>query len=215
MAADSPAGRPAACSSRPARVGRSEAGSSSAAAARPLPGPYAVRIQVPTLIGELGLATRSMWWKRSGRPRSAISRYMLTSRPPNPPRRPARRSAGRPVRSAPAASRAEPADRPPVNRYAGIFHPPHRRFQHRPPVVGPEARTRYGELLTAPVVPHRPRLPTNADTAAASSAAAAARCAYDQVAGSYEAVYGSYPLNSPSRSSVSRNRSFSRNDALV
>jgi hypothetical protein len=77
---------------------------------------------VPTLIGEVGLTTRSMWWKRSGRPRSAISRYMLTSRPPKPPRRHDRRSAGRAVRSAPAASRADPADSPPVNRYAGIFH---------------------------------------------------------------------------------------------
>ena len=103
-------------------MARSGGGSSSAAAASPLPGPYATRIQVPTLIGELGLATRSMWWKRSGRPRSAISKYMLANRPAKPPRRPARRSAGRPVRSAPAASRAEPADRPPVKKYAGIFH---------------------------------------------------------------------------------------------
>src|SRR5271165_1901376 len=128
---------------------------------------------------------------------------MLTSRPPTPPRRPARRSAGRPVRSAPAASRAEPADRPPVNRYAGIFHPPHRRFQHRPPVVGPEARTRYGELLTAPVVPHRPRLPTNADTATASSAAAAAPVCFQVEARSRVGTTGSggSPYTSGSSSS--------------
>ena len=40
----------------------------------------------------------------------------------NAPTRPTRRSAGRPVRSAPAASIAEPADSPPANRYAAIFH---------------------------------------------------------------------------------------------
>ena len=38
-AADSPAGRPAACSSRPGMLAGSEGGSSSAAAARPLPAP--------------------------------------------------------------------------------------------------------------------------------------------------------------------------------
>ena len=102
---------------------RSADGRTSATAARAQPGPKPTRIQVPTLIGELGLATRSIWWKRSGRPRSAISRPMLTSRAAKLPRLPARRRSGRPVRSAPAASRAAPAARPPVKKYAGIFHP--------------------------------------------------------------------------------------------
>ena len=121
-AAQSPAGRASTCSRRPGTVPRQRSGSSSGAAASALPGPYAVRIQVPMLIGEVGLATRSMWWKRSGRPRSATSRYMLTPRAPTLPRRPARRSAGRPVRSAPAASSDDPAARPPVKKYAGICH---------------------------------------------------------------------------------------------
>ncbi len=114
----SPSGR----ASRPqqaarASVRRHRGGTSSfsAAAARP-PGPYAARTQVPTLIGEVGLATRSMWWNRSGRPRSATRNHMLASRPPSEPSQLARRSAGRPVRSAPAASSAVPAARPPVNR---------------------------------------------------------------------------------------------------
>jgi hypothetical protein len=43
---------------------------SSDAAAAPAAGPNAARIQLPIDIGEVGLTTRSMWWKRSGRPRS-------------------------------------------------------------------------------------------------------------------------------------------------
>ena len=35
--------------------------------------PLASRIQAPTFIGEVTLNTRSMWWKRSGRPRSETS----------------------------------------------------------------------------------------------------------------------------------------------
>jgi hypothetical protein len=77
---------------------------------------------VPTLIGEVGFATRSMFRNRSGRPRSATSKYMLAANAPSAPTRLARRNAGSPVRSAPAASTAAPDDSPPVNRYAGIFH---------------------------------------------------------------------------------------------
>ena len=63
---------------------------------------------MPTLIGEVGLATRSMWWNRSGRPRSATRKYRLATMLASAPTRLTRRSAGRPVRSAPAASSADP-----------------------------------------------------------------------------------------------------------
>ena len=59
-AADSPAGLANQPNSRPSHVRRNRAGINSAAAARPAPGPYADRIHVPMLIGELGLATLSM-----------------------------------------------------------------------------------------------------------------------------------------------------------
>jgi len=78
---------------------------------------------VPTLIGEVGLATRSMWWKRSGRPRSETRNHMLASSAAKEPSQLARRSWGRPVRSAPAPTTAVPAASPPANRYAAIFHP--------------------------------------------------------------------------------------------
>src|SRR3546814_13522593 len=86
--------------------------------------PRSSDLHVPTLIGELGLATRSMWWKRSGRPRSPIRKYRLARTLVSAPIRLTLRSRGRPVRSAPAASIAEPADSPPENRYAAIiqFH---------------------------------------------------------------------------------------------
>ena len=41
----------------------------------------APRTHEPRLIGEVGLITRSMRWKRSGRPRSAISRGGLAAAP--------------------------------------------------------------------------------------------------------------------------------------
>ena len=75
---------------------------------------------MPTDIGEVGLATRSMLRNRAGRPRSCTSATKLPLIAPIAPSRPARRSAGRPVRSAPAASRDEPAASPPRNRYAGM-----------------------------------------------------------------------------------------------
>ena len=59
-AADSPAGRANEPSTLPTNVRRTCDGINSAAPARPAPGPYADRIHVPMLIGELGLATRSM-----------------------------------------------------------------------------------------------------------------------------------------------------------
>ena len=51
------------------RSGRNDA--TSAAAATPTAPPKKLSSQVPIDIGEVGLATRSMWWNRSGRPRSA------------------------------------------------------------------------------------------------------------------------------------------------
>jgi hypothetical protein len=59
-AASRPAGRAAQPITRPTHVRRTRAGISSAAAARPAPGPYAPSSHVPMLIGELGFATRSM-----------------------------------------------------------------------------------------------------------------------------------------------------------
>ena len=49
---------------------------------------------------------------------------MLASMLASAPTRDTRRNPGRPVRSAPAASIADPADSPPENRYAAIiqFH---------------------------------------------------------------------------------------------
>ncbi len=43
--------------------------------------PLVARIQEPTLIGEVTLKTRSMFRKRSGRPRSEISSAGLTASP--------------------------------------------------------------------------------------------------------------------------------------
>jgi hypothetical protein len=45
-------------------------GAASATAAIPAAPPNALRIHVPMDIGEVGFATRSMWWKRDGLPRS-------------------------------------------------------------------------------------------------------------------------------------------------
>ena len=115
-AADSPSGRASRFSRRAGQVCRHRRGTSSFTAAAPTPGPNAVRIHVPTLIGDVGLTTRSMWWNRSGRPRSLTRNHRLASSPANEPSQLTRRSAGRPVRSAPAATTAVPAARPPVNR---------------------------------------------------------------------------------------------------
>ena len=92
----------------------------SAAPAITAPGPYAVRIQVPTDIGEVGLKTRSMLRNRSGRPRSATSASRLTVMAPVAPIRAPRARAGRPDRSAPAPSNDEPPAMPPMNRYSGM-----------------------------------------------------------------------------------------------
>ena len=97
-------------------------------AARPIPGaipvisdaaaspdsvPKGARIHEPTDSGDVGLITRSMLRKRVGRPRSWISAPTLTSAPPSAASRPTRRSPGRPVTSASAASVAETPAAPP------------------------------------------------------------------------------------------------------
>ena len=71
---------------------------------------------MPTDIGEVSLAVRSMLTKRDGFPRSCTSATMLKPSAARAPSRPERRSAGRPVRSAPAASSEEPAASPPEKR---------------------------------------------------------------------------------------------------
>jgi len=53
--------------------------SSSQPAAAPLAVPNEATTQLPTLIGEVTLKTRSMFRKRSGRPRSEISSRGLTA----------------------------------------------------------------------------------------------------------------------------------------
>ena len=77
---------------------------------------WAASSQEPMLIGEVGLATRSMCRNRSGRPSSAM-------RNPVPPMaaaaavtRPARASPRRPVAAAAAPMTADAPDRPPRYR---------------------------------------------------------------------------------------------------
>ena len=71
---------------------------------------------MPTDIGEVSLAVRSMLRNRSGRPRSWTSANPLTPSAATAVKRQLRRSAVRPVRSAPNASSDEPAASPPENR---------------------------------------------------------------------------------------------------
>ena len=86
----------------------------SEAAATPVNAPKPLRIQVPTLIGEVSLSTRSMFRNRSGRPRSLTSAAVLTPNAPSATSRELRCIPVRPVISAPAATRADPAASPPV-----------------------------------------------------------------------------------------------------
>ena len=67
-------------------------------------------------IGDVGLRTRSIWWNRDGRPRSATSSAPLTPTAASAAcsMRAARTSS--PASPLAAATSAEPAARPPVNR---------------------------------------------------------------------------------------------------
>jgi hypothetical protein len=75
---------------------------------------------VPTDIGEVSLATRSMFRNRLGFPRSWTRATIENVNAAIAPSRPERRRVGRPVRSAPAAIIEEPAASPPAKRYAGM-----------------------------------------------------------------------------------------------
>ena len=97
--------------------------STSAAAATAAPPLKAVRIHEPRLIGEVSLITRSMFTKRSGRPRSSTRATAPTLTAPSAASRQLRRSASRPLSCAPAASTAEPPATPPRKRYAAIPGP--------------------------------------------------------------------------------------------
>ena len=69
------------------------------------------------LIGEVGLKTRSMFRKRSGRPRSWTSAASETAiAPAARSLRRARASRGRPLSSAPAARIEDAPASPPANR---------------------------------------------------------------------------------------------------
>ncbi len=84
-AAATPAACPTGGSSRrpsPSTPRSGSSGAASAIAASPAAGPNTLRIQVPTDIGEVTFATRSMWWKRDGRPRSLTRKYVLAPPPP-------------------------------------------------------------------------------------------------------------------------------------
>ena len=79
-------------------------------------------VQLPTLIGDVGLKTLSMWWKRSGRPRSSISSTGLGASAATPTRRATRASSSRPAARATPASTDDAPDTPPVKKYQGISH---------------------------------------------------------------------------------------------
>ena len=84
--------------------------------ARPLETPLALRIHVPRFIGDVGRNTRSMWWKRAGRPRSAMSSTALPASPTADNQwavRTSGASAGRRDRLAAAASAADAPATPP------------------------------------------------------------------------------------------------------
>ena len=72
---------------------------------------------VPTLIGEVGLNTRSMLRKRLGRPRSAIRSGGLTAMPANASSEQLRASARLPLARAASPSRDDPPASPPAKKY--------------------------------------------------------------------------------------------------
>jgi hypothetical protein len=117
VAMPAPRREPATCAARPARGIRP---SSSRAAPRALVAPKPVRIQDPTLIGDVTLNTRSMYRNRSGRPRSETSSAGLTTAPPRAPNAARRASASLPCRLAASDSGSEAPARPPVKKYQGI-----------------------------------------------------------------------------------------------
>lgn len=79
----------------------------------------ATSVHEPMLIGEVGLATRSMLRNRSGRPSSATRNPVPAAAAAAETSRPARASDGRPLAVAAAPSTAAAPDSSPRNRYAG------------------------------------------------------------------------------------------------
>lgn len=77
---------------------------------------WAASSHEPMLIGEVGLATRSMLANRSGRPSSAVRNAAPPAALAAASSRPARRSAGRLVAAASAPSTAHAPDSSPQNR---------------------------------------------------------------------------------------------------
>src|SRR5271157_4469989 len=88
-------------------------------AAAPATGPYPASSQEPTLIGELGLKTRSMFANRPGRPRSWMSATADRLIAPRAPTLATLASSRYPDSWEPAASTDEAPARPPRNRYPG------------------------------------------------------------------------------------------------
>ena len=77
------------------------------------------RIQLPTLIGEVTLKTRSMFRNRSGRPRSETRRIGEASSIAAPTKRLVRARRSLPVSRATPCSTDDPPATPPVKRYIG------------------------------------------------------------------------------------------------
>ena len=78
--------------------------------------PLAPRIHEPTLIGEVSLNMRSMWRKRSGRPRSEISSGGLAATPASATSHARRASASSPRSSLSSAKGAAAPARPPTKK---------------------------------------------------------------------------------------------------
>ncbi len=97
----------------------------SVSAASPAAGPNPASSQDPTLIGDVGLTTRSMLTKRSGRPRSRTRATADSEIDPRATSLAARAVTGRRLSSEPAATSAEPPARPPRNRYPATLDSSH------------------------------------------------------------------------------------------
>lgn len=89
------------------------------AAAAPIRLEWAASAQEPMLIGDVGLATRSMLRNRSGRPSSLTRNPVPAAAAATETSRPVRASDSRPLAVANAASTAAAPDSSPRNRYAG------------------------------------------------------------------------------------------------
>ncbi len=90
------------------------------AAAAPAAGPYAASSQEPTLIGEVGLTTRSMFANRPGLPRSLTSAAVDRETPAREEIFIAVAVVVRPVAWAPAASTDPAPARPPRKKYPAM-----------------------------------------------------------------------------------------------